>query len=379
MNRIRPIIAALTLSLCGPIALAQSTPPKEVTFNFKYKVGSTTRQRVVSRNVGSVAMPAPLPEQRWSQSVEETITMNCIGVREDGAGEFKMTIGDIKFKMTIGALTVNYDAATYDANAKVDWVTELISKVFHALNGTELKCNISATGQMLRIDGLGEAFKKMAASVANGKDQASVKTMFDQLGAVMDDETMSQELQSYYRLLPAKPGPYKIGDKWDHKWQMNLPKFGTAMSGHGNYELAAIEMYRNRPCVKILTKESFELTTHPTTQPASQKSPTTGKSNDAIVKLLEKFDMEMTTSGGDGYAYVDYTTGELVGLRTTQNIGMVMRVKPDAVKPENKNQPPVEIRQSYKTYASLDLLEPGQATVPAGEVATRPASPAAAR
>ena len=356
---------------CGFVAasgLAQQTAlPDKVDFNFKFQPGRSYTQRIVSRNVGAVTLPPPLPEQKMSQTVEETIVSHCTKVNPDGSGEFEIGIQDFSLRMTIGGMTINYDSRTYDPTKPTDFVTRLIGSMFSGIRDVKMHATISSSGEALKFEGMGAVMKNMARNLGknlpeSGQETAQVKSMFDEIGSMFDDNSMAsnmgQELQSMYRLTPGKRGPYKIGDNWDHAWTMRLPGLFAEMKGRGDYELVAIEMFRGRPCVKIRSKETFDMGTSaaPASKPAKEGM---------LAAILRNMDMKISASGGEGYAWLDYTTGEMVQMRATQNITLNMNMQiPQSGKTESSAKPSqaVQISQKFRTSVSADLIEPGAQT-----------------
>ncbi len=348
---------------------APATHPAQIEFNFKWRPGQTFTQRIVSRTVGTCGLPAPLPEQKMSQTMEETVVARCLKVNEDGSAEFEMMIDGLVMKMTIGGLTIRYDSRTYDPNAKMDWVTEFVSKIFNAMNGAKFTTTVAPSGRAIKIEGLGLALKKMAASLGDGEQEAMAKSMLDQMSSMMDENAMGQEIQSLYRIVPGKPGPYKIGDKWEHTWDFKLPFLNLAMKGKGEYELAALETVSGRPCAKILTRETVELTTPaPGDAAAAAQAPKQGP----LAEIMRQLDLKLSTSGGEGYAYIDYRTGEIVQVRGTQTMKLIMTIKPNPQAKTEQEQQNVEIAQTFRMSLRADLVEPG-----AADASTQPAQSAA--
>jgi hypothetical protein len=360
------IALAATAGLVAPLpAQTAHDHPDQIEFNFKWQPGQTFTQRIVSRTVGSCTLPPPLPEQKMSQTMEETLVARCVKVNDDGSGEFEMLIDGLAMKMTIGGLTINYDSRTYDPSAKVDWVTSFVSRIFNAMNGTKFSTTLTPSGWAVKIEGLGQALKKMAASIGNSEQEAMAKGMLDQMASVMDENAIGQEIQSLYRLVPGKPGPYRIGDRWEHTWEFKLPFLNLGMKGKGEYELAALETINGHPCAKILTRETVDLST-----PDSGDKTATAQTlkNGPLAQALKQLDLKLTTSGGEGYAYIDYRTGEIVQVRGTQTMKLAMTIKPDPEGKTDREQQGTELTQTFSMSLRADLVEPetaGPATSPA--------------
>ena len=49
-------------------APAVTEPPQQIEFKFTFEPGRTTVQKVESKTVGTLKLPGPLPEQKFSQS-----------------------------------------------------------------------------------------------------------------------------------------------------------------------------------------------------------------------------------------------------------------------------------------------------------------------
>jgi hypothetical protein len=276
-------------------------------------------------------------------------------VNPDGSGEFEVKIDGLALKMSIGPITLNYDSKTYDPNAKTDLLTGLIARIFNAMNGMAFNMTLSPTGQAIKMQGLSAIVKKVMNAIANepgNKDNAMLKSMADQLSSSLDDNAFGQELQSLYRMVPAKPGPYKIGDKWDNSWETKM--MGMAMTGRGEYQLVGIETYRGHPCAKISTQESVEVAKAP---PAGDGA--ASKSKSPLTAILDRMDIKATSNNGQGIAYIDCQTGVVVSMKGTQNIDMVMSMKADPQARNKNEQQGFTMSESFRTSVTAELVEPG--------------------
>lgn len=91
--------------------------------------------------------------------------------------------------------------------------------------------------------------------------------------------------------------------------------------------------------------------------------------------IFGRMNLELTTSGGDGIAYVDLRTGEVVQARQTQSmtIGMSIKADPTATNPGERAGLP-KMEQKIRNSVSIDLLEPSETPQKRTEPPARPAT-----
>ncbi|GMV97205.1 MAG: hypothetical protein HRF43_08950 [Phycisphaerae bacterium] len=355
------IVGCWTGLLAGADATAGSQGPEQVEFKFKFEPGRTYRQRITSNSAGALALPAPLAEQKFRQVFEQVLTSTCRKVNADGSAVFDLTLSDVAMNMSVGGFKMEYDSRTFDPKT-ADPALALVGRFFEAMNGVTFSVTLSDTGRPLKVEGLAAGMKKALNRIEAQAGGGEMKGFFDQLAGFMDDESMNQQMQSYYRMAPETPGPVKVGEKWSQTWAMKMPFVGGSFEGRGDYELLGIEELQGRRCAKIRVKESFKM------QPRAAGAAAGAEGESAMARMLAGLKMELSTSGGDGIAYIDCLRGELVRLRQTQTMTIGMTV-PTTDNPEGAAAVAApSFTMNIRTSVSIDTLD---ATA---EPATKPAA-----
>lgn len=364
----RMLIATIVCGCVGPALMAAEPAgqPESVEFKFNFEPDRVIRQRVVTKSFGTISMASPMPEQKFSQVFEQTLTSRCRKVNADKSAVLDVSLDDLVMKMSIGPMSMEYDSRTFDPEKTTDPMTRLLGKIFSAMAGAKFTVTMSETGQPLKVEGLGDTLRKAAKATNDpqGGEWAEVSKLFDQLGSLFDDETMGQQMQSMYRMSPQKKGPIKVGDRWEQDWSMKMPIVSGELTGKGEYELLGVQELRGRPCAKVRVKETFVLVP----KPKEANKAATG-----MQAVLDRMEMELSSSGGEGVAYIDYQRGELVQLRQTQSFTIKITVKSDPNAQDAMGKVGMELTQKLRNSVTMDLLE-GDAPAPAAQ--TRPASDA---
>lgn len=345
----RTLIAIGMLAGIGTAALAAEPASNQIEFKFKFEPGRSTAQRVSSTSVGTMILPGPLPEQKFTQVFEQVLTSTCRKVNEDKSAVFDIVMSDVAMRMTMGGFKIEYDSRTFDPKT-ADPAEALMGKVLGGMKGASFSATISENGRPLKIEGLAASMKAAMSKLGADGDPAELKGFYDQLANLMNDDTMNEQMQSFYRMTPTKEGPIKLGEKWEQTWSMKMPLVGGDFEGKGEYELVGIEEFKGRKCAKIKVKESFKMRPGPKDAPAPVN-------DSAIAGMLAGMQMELSTSGGEGVVYVDYERGELVRMRQTQNLHLSMKIPvPVGDETEGQEMPPFTMKM--RNSVSVDLVDP---------------------
>jgi hypothetical protein len=354
----------VALISCPAVSLAQEPASGQVDFNFTYQPGSVSALRMTNRSVGALKMPDPIPEQKFSQTVSQVMTMKCLSVNPDKSAEFEMTMSDMAMDMSIGGLTIKAGGpkGAAAASPKLNVVTKMLDRMIEAMNGAKLKMTLSRSGEPLKVSGLSEFIDKLMKAMADENTPPEMRQTMKEMAKTFSDDSMKDQMNSCYRMLPGVTGPHRIGEKWERNWTQKMPFGNNSMEGKGQYELLGTEQYRGHPCAKIRLKETFEM---------KPGAPTAAKSGGGI---FDKMNMTISGTGGEGLAYVDYASGQLVQLRQTQNLTINIEFK--APMGGTGTQPaamPPAMTQKLRNSLLVDLVEPG---APAAE-AVETSAPAA--
>jgi hypothetical protein len=358
MRTIQTIAYVLISALAGASQAAPPTKPDQVQLQPVYRAGRVTRQRMVTKTVGSIKLFDPLPEQKFSQVFEQDVTMKCRKVNADKSAIVDMTMDRIAMKMTIGGLNMEFDSSAPAPPSDERHDRRLVGRIFSAMVGSTFTLTMGPDGEPVKIEGVKEMMKKMADGLGEEKMPAAIRKMFDQLGNLFGDDGMMQEMQSCTRMIP-KDGPKRVGDKWEEKWDMKVPVFNGKIEGQGQYELLGIEEFRGRRCAKISVKETFSMAA----APAAENASNAGTATSAPAKgIFERLRFDLKASGGEGTAYWDYENGDLVQLRQTQRMTIEISLAPDANAEETDMKAGLpSMVQKLNTSESVDLLDDAEA------------------
>jgi hypothetical protein len=122
--------------------------------------------------------------------------------------------------------------------------------------------------------------------------------------------------------------------------------------------------------VKVRVKETFKML------PADPAAPKSTDGDSPLDSFLGRVKMEISSSGGDGIAYIDYQTGEVIKLRQTQNIELKISAAADPDDADEETRDGIQpMNMKFRVSVSFDLLEGDAAeTRPAAEPAPANAS-----
>lgn len=351
MNPFRYAIAGWLLMAPAYVA-AQQTPSlssEQVQFGFVARKGDTARLKITTQTVGSMSMFGGMVEPKFSQNFEQDLVMTCIEVRPDKSSVFEMTLPEMSMRINMGGVPIEISTREEAApTSATNPASDLLHRVFMAM--TKVKCTVtfSATGEPIKVEGLSEGMDSVLAEVS---DQLlpGMKQFFDQFRDYLADSIMEEQMRSAFRLVP-DGGQARVGDRWNREWNIKMPPFNVMTQGKGEYELLGIEEFRGRLCAKIRTKST--MTTLPGQKPDASGAAGLPKS------IFERMQFSMTASGGNGIAYVDFVTGDLMQLRETQRttIEMSMEPDPDAADAELK-QGLSKMTQRLTTSVRIEMVE----------------------
>ncbi|HUW81601.1 MAG TPA: DUF6263 family protein [Phycisphaerae bacterium] len=366
-------ILTMTCVLAGAwvgIARADATEgPDWVEFKIadRYRPGHVSRLMCVTKTVGAMKLFDPMPEQKFMQTFCQEVAMRVTKVNPDKSVELELTMPRIRMEMSLFGVEMSFDShVPAEQKSKLPGM-DFVAAMFKGMTGLKMTCTIGPDGMPQKLEGFSEGIKKMLADI--GKEESippMVQKMLDQMGDFVHDDMMLEQMESNCRLTPLNRR-LGVGDTWQREWSQAMGFFNMMMNFKGEYELLGIEPFRGRRCAKIRTKESFE------SAPAADRT----KSG----TIFDRMDMKMTSSGGNGVAYVDCRTAEVVKLRQTQRmtIEMTFAADPQAEDPEMQAGFGTMV-QKLNNSVSLDLIEEGDdpwADIVKAAATTAPAAGAA--
>jgi len=298
--------------------------------------------------------------QKFSQQFEQEIFMKCIEVRPDKSIIYEMSLPNVAMKMNLGGIRLDIDTRRQDGAASTQPVFQMLHRMFKSMTRIKCRVTVSPEGEPLKVEGLSEGMNS-ALDELSDQLMPGMKQFFDQFRDQLGNNIMDEQMRSTSRMIP-DGGQARIGDVWVREWQINLPPFNVATQGRGEYQLLGVEEFRGRPCAKIRVKTTMSTL-------ADQK-PDAAKLGSVPKGLFERMRFSMDLSGGNGVAYLDYTTGDLVQLRETQRITLEMSVDPDPGAGDEELRGGLgKITQKLTTSVQMDLLEKNGRPVTENETA----------
>ena len=302
--------------------------------------------------------------------------MRVTKVNPDKSVALELTMPRIHMEMSVGGMEMSVDSQLPAEQKSNRPGMGFVAPMFKGMTRLKMTCTIGPDGMPQKLEGFSEGIKKILDDIGKEDDISLMeKKMLDQMCEFLSDDLMLEQYKSYYRLTPLNKR-LRVGETWQCEWNQMMGFMNMTMKGVGEYELLGIEPFRGRRCAKIRTKESFD------SAPAAERT----KSG----TMFDRMDMKMTSSGGDGVAYVDCKTAEVVKLRQTQRmtIEMTFAADPDAEDPEMQAGFGTMV-QKLNNSVSVDLIEEGDdpwaeivkaaaTTAPAADAADPAVTPAAA-
>ena len=349
MNTLR--YAWIACLLAGPVwaqlDAASPEPSAEVVeFRFTPNVGDTTRTTITTKATGSMNMFGSMLTQKFSQTYEQDIVLKCTEVKPDGTSVFEMTLPAVAMKMNMGGFSIEIDTRQENPPTATQPVHDLVWRLFVAM--TRIRCTVtfSPKGEPLKLEGLSEGMesimKEFSSQLMPGLGQ-----FFDQFRDYLADDIMAEQMRSVTRMMP-DGGKARVGDKWTREWRVKMPPFNVMTQGKGEYEFLGMEEFRGRRCAKIRVKTS--LTTVPGEKPDASKL--------GMPKgIFDRMEFSMTASGGNGIAYLDPATGDLLQMRETQRTTLEVSMAPDPRAEEHLREGVGKITQNLTTSVQINLVE----------------------
>lgn len=322
-------------------------PGEAVEFHFSVKPGDTRRFRIATQTFGAMNMP-PLPPQKFSQRFEQEFMLTCLRMGPDRTTVFEMTFPNIALQMNIGGVTVEVDTRKPSATSQP--VFGAIERMFGAITKVKCQATFSPAGEPLKVDGLREGIDSVMAEAKDLMAIPAMKLLLDRMRTdYLGNNVIEENLRTSYRLFP-DGGKANVGDRWNREWQVKLPVFKLGALGKAEYELLGTEQFHGRPCAKIRFKSAMN------TLPKPKQMD--GNAAGASRSQLDRMNLTMNASGGNGTAYVDYAQGAVVQLRETQRIAIEMSIESDS----KVEQPEIrtgagKMTQNLTTSIQMDLLD----------------------
>ena len=350
------IIVCVLLAVCATVGQARpGAEPEQIEFKFVWKQGQVIQQKIVSKTIGSVKMPDPIPEQKFLQVFEQQIASKCTKVNPDGSALFECTMPIIGMEMSAGKYkSKHYFDSTKNSDEKPWDSKDPSARIFSAMTKVKFYVTFDSKGRPTKVEGFSESMNKALGQRGDKLGFLDSKVA-DALRSAFNDDYMTEQIESNYRMFPTK-GPVRVGDIWQADWKMKMPIMNSIVEGHAEYELLGIEEFQGRQCAKISIKESFS-----SVPEQRQKKDDSGTASSSPANIFEHMEWEFEGSGGEGIAYLDYENGLLVKLRQTQRLNMRISMKgdPNAQDPDLKKGFGI-IEQNMNMLVSIDLVEPSQ-------------------
>ncbi|MBI4581652.1 MAG: hypothetical protein HY718_18295 [Planctomycetes bacterium] len=326
---------------------ATSRPADTVEFCFAPTPGQVQRSRVATTTFGSMRLFGSLPPQKFSQRFEQEVVMKCLRVNPDKTSVFAMTMPAIAMQMNLAGIKMEVDTRRPSPATRPEF--DIVNRLFSSMTKLECTLTFSPEGEPLKVEGLSKGMEAVLEELGELAHRPGMKHLIKQMREFLGDNIIEDHLRSTFRMFP-DDGKARVGDTWTREWQMTLPMLNIASQGRGEYELLGVEEFRGRPCAKIRVKSSMS------TLPKAAPGP--AKAGDAEPTIFDRMQFSMNASGGNGTAYIDYTTGDLVQYREVQRITMEMSIAPDPQASEDEGREGLaKVSQILNTSVEIDLLD----------------------
>jgi hypothetical protein len=321
--------------------------------------GSSYRIRIVSNSIGSINLPDPLPTMRMSQGVTEDITCTCIEARPDHTAVDEWTFDRIAMRQSMPGGNIDYDSADPTAQTSDNPAAASIGRIVGAMVGAKVRFTIGADGQVTRVTGFQEMMDRMFDEMEAHVPSIMKKTFFKSLRDNLDDDSLAEQTKTMFRMLPP-PDKRRVGETWEKVWSFKMPFSPAPLLATAHYTLLEMTTHNGAPCMKVQIDESYR------TVPAEQS----GEQADAAAPLAG-FNFVVHNAKGEGIALLDYRSGALRNLQSTQDIDMEMSMP--AIEADSETHVPAvgPIRLKFTQAIELEELdepapeEPAPTTQPA--------------
>jgi hypothetical protein len=355
--KLQGIFVSLVLGWVANFVLAAG-PSDTIEFKFSHELGKVSRMKIVIKNVGSMKMPEPMPEQKFSQVIEQEVQLTCQKINPDGTAVYEMTMPFLGMTMDAGGFKTTYRVSNQNGNAVIEsgeapkeqkQQTDKIFKLWVGLVESKFTLVVDARGKPIKLEGFAQAIEKAKKKV--GSLSAMEQMVFDQVSKGFNDESMMKQIASNDALFPKQP--VRIGDTWQHEEEANIPFLKIKMLSKSEYKLVGIEPFRGRNCAKIAIKTSIETINTPGNAAATLP----GDSQNMFKNM--KMDMKMDDS--KGIAYIDYEKSEIVKLQQSSRMTIEISTKLDGGD-STKGQAAAQAHMVQKLLNSvtMELVEPNK-------------------
>lgn len=350
-----PAIACALLGAMAGAGGATRAKADPIEFNVKHVPGRVERLKIVSKTVGTMKMFDPMPEQKFTQTFEQELVGTCKKINPDKSAVYELAMPRICMNSNVGGFRMDVSVPPKAANEGAAFPgSDMIQKVFEGIAKLKLTLTVSPEGKPLKLEGMREGIKKIMDEI--GDMEPMVKGIITKISSMFDDETIAQQMKSYWRMIPPK-GPVNVGDTWEEDWDMTLPVVNARFQGHGQYELVGVEAFRGRSCAKIRVTESFKTVPRPKTEESKTPTSSPASGSDPIQAMMEKMEFHFESSGGEGIAYVDYQNGDLVQLRQTQKMTIRMKIPIPTTQQGQAASGTMSMVQKLNTSISIDSID----------------------
>lgn len=352
------ILVSVMLGLAASFVSA-AVPSDAIDFKFAHEQGKVSRMKLVVKNVGSMKMPEPMPEQKFSQVIEQEIQTICKKINPDGTAVYEMTMPLMGMTMDAGGFKTTYRVSNQNGKAVSEsgeapkeqkQQTDKIFKLWAALVESKFTLLVDVRGKPIKLEGFTQAIER--AKKKAGSLSIMEQTIFDQVSQAFTEESMMKQMASNDDLFPKQS--VRIGDTWNHEQETVIPFLNVRMLNKSEYKLVGIEPFRGRNCAKIAITTSIEtITDTPEDSAATQPSESPN--------MFKNMKMDMKMDEGKGIAYVDYEKSEIIKLQQSSRMTIEITTKFDGGD-SKKDQAAAQVHMVQKLLNSvtMELVEPDQ-------------------
>jgi hypothetical protein len=343
MNQKKTVIVLCLLAGSWTLA-ALAASPDTIEFKWTHKPGKVSVMKMVTKVVGSMKMPDPMPEQKFNETVEQQVRTTCLKVNPDGSGVYEMEMPSIAMKMDIGGMKcdIRTDAPATQGASSIPGM-ENMQKLYAALAKGKYTVVIGPDGRTRKVDGFARTMREAIKSL--GDTLGPQKAVLEAMSKAFDDDAMREQMDARAGFIPPQ-GTVRVGDTWNNTRDIKFPMFNMNFKTITDCTLLGVEEFQGRRCAKVALKASMKSSGKP-----DVPAPATGSPNP-----LTNMEFNFTGSDGNGIAYWDYENGELVQFRQTMRMVCEITMKVPPATQGQEPAKPFKMVQNLLTSTSMDLL-----------------------
>lgn len=352
MQRWISVAAVLTIAASATAQPAATKPADEIVFKLPYEMGKVVRYRMVSRNVGSMKLFAPIPEQNMVQTFTQELCCKAVKKNDDGSVIVEMWIDRVAMSQSFGGMKIDYDSKTYNSASAKDDPARMVARILGAMVGAKFRVTFGADGKPIKTEGVDEMIDKVISGMRGegGVQGMILDQLANQIGKQLKDTVIKDQLRT--QALPVGRRLH-VGDGWDDSWEMGFPfSAGTLLRTESTFTVQGFEEFRGRRCAKIHLVQKVS-----TVAPEKTETQESHKAK----SLLDRMKMDLKSTSGEGTLYVDCGTSAMIFMQQQTRIEASVSLEPDP-NAEESGLPGegVNMSMTMRSATTLELVPPDE-------------------